>query len=198
MLLNTYLFSILAVTIQFEVFAHFCSKLVDIRSGWSELSIVLAQGETQQLLEWVLASLIEWCSMNFGSVFILYNKAVILSITERHLTIACVVARFLGGSTWVPCLFDLVWDVLRVRDAIVIAWWMVSGLGSHFGINLSFYPWKLERLTTYDDQALNLTTIAVWLTEFFIRIGWLGIFRLRVLVTVGDINWVLLDWLSLF
>ena len=64
------------MAIEFEIFAHFCSKLMNIRSGWGELGVSLIEGEAHQVLEAVSICLDLKCVLNLGSI--LYIKVLIL------------------------------------------------------------------------------------------------------------------------
>ena len=67
--LNTYLVTISTLAVEFEVFAHFCSKLVDIGSGWRELGILLAEGQAHEVLEGILFAVVSLhVLLNLGSI----------------------------------------------------------------------------------------------------------------------------------
>jgi len=70
------------MAIQLEIFAHFCSKFMDIRSGWGELSVLVSEGKSHKVFERVDIRLVLDTCLNFGSSFVLYNKFVILSGIE--------------------------------------------------------------------------------------------------------------------
>ena len=59
------------MAIEFEIFAHFCSKLVYIRSGWRELRIGLVERESHKVLEGVSIRLNLKSILNLGSILYL-------------------------------------------------------------------------------------------------------------------------------
>lgn len=110
------------MAIQLEIFAHFCSKFVDIRSGWSELSILVGKGKSHKIFERVHVGLVLDTILNLGSEFVLYNKFVILSGIEAFdLTAAGVEARIISSGTWLSLLFRFLRENLTLRKAIIVS-----------------------------------------------------------------------------
>jgi hypothetical protein len=158
------------MTIEFEIFAHFCSKLMNIRSGWRELRVCLIQRESHEVLESVSIWLDLKCILNLGSI--LDIKTIILRSSVEAWA-RWTIARLIRCGAWVSELFDFIRQVLRLREAFIMAWWKVCRLRSYFRISLVDIR-KLEWFGTHaDDLASELLTTWLWLR--IVRIRWLSI-----------------------
>ena len=157
------------MAIEFEIFAHFCSKLMNIRSGWRELRVGFIQRESHKVLEGVSIWLDLKCILNLGSIL---NIKTLILRSSIEAWARGAIARSIRGGAWISELFDFIRQVLRLREAFVMAWWKVCRLRSHFRISLGDIR-KLEWFGHAYDLASELLATLLWLRV--VRIRWLSI-----------------------
>ena len=121
------------MAIHLEIFAHFCSKLMNIRSGWRKLGVPLVQREFHQVLGKVSIWLNLRSILNFGSI--LEIKVLILRSSVETWAWRAVTRPVCGG-TWISDLLDLVRQVLRLREALVMSRWKMCWLRSYLRVSL--------------------------------------------------------------
>lgn len=183
------------MAIEFEILAHFCSKLVNVWSGWREFGVLLVQRESHQVFERVAIRLdLKWI-LNLGSILLIHVPIMRNVVKARA---GGTVARSISGGAWISDLLDFVRQVLCLRETLVMAWGKMCWLRSYFRISLGHIR-NLEGLARAetDDLASDLATTVLWLVWVIGVIRGKNITSWCQSVTVWYFDCVLW-WLTLF